>query len=92
MKRKIQNAKPLTLGEFIISKVKDFETLKLNPILGTLIDGIWQETLQGEAWNTIRTGSMFEEPKFITITEIVKEHNVYEENFDRRMNAVLGVY
>jgi len=88
MKRKIQEAKPLTLGEFVISKVRELETL--NPILGTLTDGIWQESIEGDGWNTIRTGSIFEEPKFITISEIAKEHKFYIENFERRMNAVLG--
>lgn len=90
MKRKIQEAKPLTLGEFVISKVRELENK--NPALGTLTDGIWQESLKGEAWDTIRTGSMFEEPKFITTDSVVKEHKFYIENFESRMNAVLGVY
>lgn len=90
MKRKIQEAKPLTFGEFVISKVNDLETL--TPTLGTLTDGIWQESLKGEGWDTIRTGSMFEEPKFIMIGEIVKEHKFYIENFESQMNAVLGIY
>ena len=89
MKRKIQEAKPLTLGKFVISKVNDLETL--NPILGTMQDGIWQESIKGEGWDTIRLGSFFEDPKFITIGEIVKEHNFYIENFERRMCSVLGV-
>jgi len=90
MRLKIQEAKPLTLGVFVISKVRELESL--NPILGTLTDGVWQESINGECWDTIRTGSIFEEPKFIMIDEIVKEYNFYIENFERRMNAVLGVY
>lgn len=90
MRRKIQEAKPLTFGEFVISKVRELEPL--NPILGTLTDGIWQESIYGDGWNAIRTGSMFEEPKFFTIDNIVKEHKFYIENFERRMSAVLGGY
>ena len=90
MRLKIQEAKPLTLGVFVISKVRELESL--NPILGTLTDGVWQESINGECWDTIRTGSIFEESKFITIDQIVKEHKFYIENFERRMNAVLGVY
>ena len=90
MKRKIQEAEPQTLGAFVISKVRELEPL--NPVLGTLTDGVWQESINGECWDTIRTGSLFEEPKFITIDQIVKEHNFYIENFERRMNAVLGVF
>lgn len=90
MKRKIQEAEPQTLGVFVISKVRELEPL--NPTLGTFTDGTWQESVNGECWDTIRTGSMFEEPKFVMITEIVKEYKFYIENFERRMNAVLGVY
>ena len=48
--------KPLTLGEFIKSKLIDYEAANEGVALGTLTDGIWQEYTQGETWNYIRVG------------------------------------
>ena len=87
-RRKIQEPKSMTLGQYIISKVRELE--KQNPILGTINDGIWQESVKGEPWDTIRVGSVWN-AKYITIDELVKEHKFCEEQFENRMMAI-GVY
>ena len=91
-RRRTQNPKPLTLGEFIKSKIVDYEAAGKEITLGTLIDGIWQEYTKGETWNCVRIGSVWEEPKYITIETLEKEWNFYIEQFENRMNKILGVY
>jgi hypothetical protein len=89
MKRRIQNPIPLTLGEFIKSKIHDYENTD-DVTLGTLDNGVWQEYQTGEYWDTIRIGSVWEDCKYITIETLVREHTFYVEQFERRINSILG--
>ena len=91
-RRSTQNPKPLTLCEFVKSKIVDYEAAGKEVTLGTLENGIWQEYEKGESWNCLRIGSVWEEAKYITIASLEKEHNFYIEQFENRMNKVLGVF
>jgi len=91
-RRMTQNPKPLNLCEFIKSKLVDLEAAGKEITLGTLINGVWQAYEKGESWNCVRIGSVWEEPQYITIASLEKEHNFYIEQFENRMNHVLGVY
>jgi hypothetical protein len=87
--RKIQNPIPLTLGEFVIAKVRELEAQ--NATLGTITEGIWQESEKGEYWDVIRTGNIFEDPKFITIESIEREWKFSVEQLENRMMCI-GVW
>lgn len=89
MRKAITMPKPKTLGEFIISKVREYEN-KGNVALGTMNDGVWQEYVPGEYWDTLRVGDVFENPEFITIETLTKEHAFIVEQFESRMEKVLG--
>lgn len=89
MRAAIKNPKPMTLGEFIISKVRDFEH-KGNVTLGTMTDGVWQETAPGEYWDTLRSGNVFDNPVFVSVETLTREHIFYIEQFENRMDKVLG--
>lgn len=92
MRRRIQNPKPLTENEFIISKIRDFESTGKEVALGTLIDGIWQEYQPGETWDVVRIGSVWDDCKYVTIGTLVKEWKFYEQQFENRMDKVMGFY
>lgn len=89
MKRRIQTPTPLTLGEFIKSKIIDYENTD-EVTLGTLENGVWQEYQHGEYWDTIRVGSVWNKCKYVTIETLVKEHTFYVEQFERRLESILG--
>ena len=89
MRKAIQTPKPMTLGEFIISKVREFEH-RGNVTLGTMTEGVWQEVEPGECWDTLRTGDMFDSPRFITVDTLTREHMFYVEQFESRMEKILG--
>lgn len=89
-RRRTQNPKPLTLCEFIKSKLVDYEASGKEVVLGTLENGIWQEYTKGETWNCLRIGSVWEKPKYETIDSLEKEHTFYKEQFENRMEKVLG--
>jgi hypothetical protein len=91
-RKPIQNPEPMKLGEFIVSKVRDLENSGKEITLGTLEDGIWQESQPGEAWDTIRVGSVWDDCKYVTGESLVKEHAFYIEQFETRMERVLGFY
>jgi hypothetical protein len=57
MRRRIETPEPLTLAEFIKSKLVDYENANKNVTLSTLTEGIWQEYVKGETWNCTRLGS-----------------------------------
>ena len=80
----------MTLGEFIKSKIRDIETSGEEFVLGTLTDGIWQEYQTGEYWDTIRVGSVWEDCQYVTIETLTRDHKFYVEQFDRRMESILG--
>ena len=88
MRRRTETPKPMNFSEFLKSTIADF---KENVTLGTPSDGIWQEYIRGENWNTVRIGSVFEDPKFLSIEALENEYKFYVENFEGRMNKVLGV-
>ena len=89
-RKQIETPKSLTLGEFITSKIRDYENTHDEVTLGTLENGVWQEYQPGEYWDTIRVGSVWEDCKYVTVETLVKEHAFYVEQFDRRMESVLG--
>lgn len=89
-RRRTQTPKPLNFFEFIKSKIVDFEAAGKEVTLGALENGVWQEYQQGEQWNCVRIGSIWEEAQYITIDSLEKEHNFYTEQFENRMNMVLG--
>ena len=89
MRRRTATPKPINFSEFLKSTITDFGE---NATIGTLNDGIWQEYVRGETWNTVRIGSQFENPKFISIETLENEYKFYVENFENRINKVLGVY
>lgn len=92
MARRTQTPKSLNFCEFVKSKIVDFEANGKETTLGTLESGIWQEYTRGETWNCLRIGNVWQEPKYITIEELEKEHNFYLEQFENRMDKILGVY
>jgi hypothetical protein len=84
-RRNTQLPKQLTLCEFIKSKLVDLETEYGTITLGTLINGVWQEYIKGEEWDTVRCGSIWDESqKFVSFYEMVREYEVYKENFEMR--------
>ena len=89
MRKPIQMPKPKTLGEFVLSRVRELEQ-KGDTVLGTITDGVFQEYIPGEYWDTIRIGDRFGNPEFISIETLIKEHAFYEEQFENRMDKVLG--
>lgn len=88
-RKAITMPKPKTLGEFIITKVRELESKK-NVALGTITEGVWQEALPGECWDTMRVGDVFDSPEFITVETLTREHMFYMEQFENRMDKILG--
>jgi len=89
MRKPIQMPKPKTLGEFVLTRVRELEQ-KGDTVLGTITEGVFQEYIPGEYWDTIRIGDRFGNPEFISIETLIKEHAFYEEQFENRMDKVLG--
>ena len=81
--------KPKTLGEFVLSRVRELEQ-KGDTVLGTITEGVFQESMPGEYWDTIRTGDRFENPEFITVEKLTREHAFIVEQFENRMDKILG--
>nr|MDD2315238.1 hypothetical protein [Proteiniphilum sp.] len=77
------------LGEFVLSRVRELEQ-KGDTVLGTITEGVFQESMPGEYWDTIRTGDRFENPEFITVEKLTREHAFIVEQFENRMDKVLG--
>ena len=87
--RSIENPTSMTLGEFIKSKIRDYENTN-DVTLGTLEDGVWQEYQKGEHWDTLRVGSVWEDCQYVTIETLTRDHKFYVEQFENRMESILG--
>lgn len=89
MRKAPEMPKPKTLGEFVLTRVRELEQ-KGDTVLGTITEGVFQEYIPGEYWDTIRIGDRFGNPEFISIETLIKEHAFYVEQFENRMDKVLG--
>jgi hypothetical protein len=91
VRRKVSMPIKMSFSQFLISKIRELDACN-EVTLGILENGIWQESLKGEGWNTILLGKVsVPNPNFITKASLEREFAFDNEQLDNRIGVVLGV-
>jgi hypothetical protein len=89
-RQRIQEAEPLEFFDYLKSCFADYESEGGEVTLGTLTDGIWQEYVRGESWNTVRVQFPGKDAKFRRVESFQEEHEEYIEKFQTWQERILS--
>jgi hypothetical protein len=88
-RNRIAEAEPVTFAEFLRGSFEEIERIGGEVTLGHVTDGVWQEYITGEYWNTVRAQFSGQDAKFRRIESFQDQYEEYLENFYNRQNRLM---